>query len=68
MQEEEVTKLFARIADLKLEYAGDDQIIPFLDLEQKAMEEQKARGFTEEAAAAEPNSLDAGAPPMNPVF
>jgi len=33
------------------------------------MEEQKAKGFTEEeAAVAEPNSLDAGAPPMNPVF
>ncbi|MBN2511535.1 MAG: hypothetical protein JXB18_01230 [Sedimentisphaerales bacterium] len=67
-QEEEVTKLLARITDLKSEYAGDDQIIPYLDQEQKDMEEQKAKGFTEEAAAAEPNSLDAGAPPMNPVF
>ncbi len=68
VQEEEVTKLLARIAELKLEYAGDDQIIPFLDQEQKAMEEQKAKGFTEEAAAAEPNSLDAGTAPMNPGF
>jgi hypothetical protein len=67
-QEEEVTKLLARIADLKLEYAGDNLIIPFLDQEQKAMEEQKAKGFTEEAAAAEPNSLDAGAALMNPGF
>lgn len=67
-QEEEVTKLLARIADLKLEYAGDNLIIPFLDQEQKAMEEQKAKGFTEEAAAAEPNSLDAGAAPMNLGF
>ncbi|MEN6307286.1 MAG: hypothetical protein ABFD91_05970 [Anaerohalosphaeraceae bacterium] len=65
-QEEEVTKLIPRIAELKTEYAGDEQIIPFLDQEQQAIDEQKAKGFAEEALPADANSVDTGAAPMNP--
>lgn len=67
-QEEAVTKLVPRIAELKTEYAGDEQIIPFLDQEQQAIDEQKAKGFTEETLPADANSIDTGAAPMNPGF
>jgi hypothetical protein len=54
--EAEINKLLPRIAALKAEYAGDQQIISFLDQEQAAMEEQKTKGFTEETADA--NALE----------
>lgn len=46
--ETEIDKLLPRIAELKAEYAGDQQILAFLDQEQAAIEEQKAQRVTGE--------------------
>lgn len=61
--EAEINKLLPRIAELKAEYAGDQQIISFLNQEQTAMEEQQAKGFTEKADDANAlESTDANLP------
>jgi TolA-binding protein len=70
--EAEINRLTKRIEELKTEYAGDEQIIPFLEQESAAMEEQKSKGFAEEAVPADegvpsedPNSMQ-GAFPIFP--
>jgi hypothetical protein len=49
--ETEVGRLLARIQELHKDYPGDEQISQFLDQEQQAMEQAKAKGFAEEAPA-----------------
>lgn len=59
--EAEINRLAKRVEELKTEYAGDEQIIPFLEQESAAMEEQKTKGFAEEAVP-----VDEGVPSEDP--
>jgi hypothetical protein len=53
--EAEVERLLMRIQELRKEYPDDEQITQFLNQEQQAIEQAKAKGFAEEAAPTDAN-------------
>jgi hypothetical protein len=58
--ETEVERLLKHIDQLRKNYPGDEQISQFLNQEQKAIEEAKTKGFAEEPAPTDANSVNPG--------
>ena len=58
--ETEVQRLLKHIDQLRKNYPGDEQISQFLNQEQKAIEEAKTKGFAEEPAPTDANSVNPG--------